>query len=184
MPVDHNTPWFGVNDCKLRKVLTDPSVGSATYATRIDVPGIKSVAISGDVNSNELRGDGQRLDRQSVLGGLTLSFEFAKSALDVFALVAGGTVVDAGVTPNLTASWKLKGTDQMSTFEFEAQTTGTGGGDGHIILHKVVLTSFPELGMSEEDYQTYTVEAAAMVLASTGDLLTYVRNETAVAIPA
>lgn len=186
MPISHDTKWFGVNDARIRKITTDPTGGVTTYGPRIDVPGIKSVGISGDVNSNELRGDGQRLDFDANLAGLSLSFEFAKKSLDLFATLVGGTVVDAGTTPAQSATWTLTGGDKLGYFEFEAVTTNVDsvGGDGHIILHKAIITGFPEIGNAEEDYRTYTVEAGAMRLNSNNALLTVVVNETAVPIPA
>lgn len=184
MPISHETKWYAVDDAKIAKLTADPAGGSPTYATVIDVPGIKSIGIAGDVNSVELRGDGQRLDQNSKLTGLSLTFEFAKASLDLFAAIAGGAVADSGSGTTEVAEWALLGTDQMNYFKFEAQTKGvdTIGGDGHIILHKLILTSFPSLGFGDEDYQTFTVEAAAMRLNSNNKLLNWPLNETAAAI--
>lgn len=174
MPIDHNTRWYAVDDAKIAKLTADPTGGSPTYATALDVPGIKSVGISGDVNSTELRGDGQRLDQSSKLTGLSLTFEFAKASFDIFSMLAGGTVADTGAPGAEIATWELGGSDTMSYFLFEAQTKGvdTIGGDGKFRLWKCIITSFPELGFADEDYQTFSVEAAAMRLNSTGKTLT------------
>lgn len=147
MPLSHNTKWYAVDDARLAKVTADTSGGAITYGTLLDIPGIKSIGITGDVNSVELRGDGQRIDQASKLGGLSLTFEFAKSSLDVFSAIAGGTIVDSGTTPNQKAVWTLLGTDALNYFKFEAQTKGvdTITGDGHILLPKLILTSFPSL---------------------------------------
>lgn len=184
MPLSHNTKWYAVDDAKLAKVTADTSGGTTTYATVIDVPGIKSIGISGDINSVELRGDGQRIDQASKLGGLSLTFEFAKASLDIFAAIAGGTVLDSGTTPNQKAVWSLLGTDSLNYFKFEAQTKGvdTLTGDGHILLPKLILTSFPSLGYADEDYQTFSVEAAAMPTLATNKLIDWTLNETAAAI--
>jgi hypothetical protein len=188
VPISHETKWFGVNDAKISKLLTDPAGGPATYGTAIDVPGMKTVGVAGEVNTNELRGDGQRIDQSSVLAGLTVSFEFAKMALDVFSVLAGGTVIDAGTAAAEKATFKLGSGDALNYFKFEAQTTGVDipGGDGHLVVYKCILTSFPELGMAEEDFQTFSVEAACMgTIASDGDdLFDIVLNETAIDIAA
>lgn len=184
MPLSHNTRWYAVDDAKVYRLTADTSGGTTTYATAIDVPGVRSVGISGDVNSNELRGDGSRIDYAAKLAGLSLTFEFAKAAFDIFSLLAGGTVVDAGTAPNQTATWDLLSTDSLNYFAFEAQTKGvdTIGGDGHLRLHKCIITSFPSLGFADEDYQTFSVDAAAMPLLSSGRVITGVLNETATAI--
>ncbi len=185
MPISHDTRWYAVDDARLARLTADASgAAGPTYGTLLDVPGIRSVGITGDVNSSELRGDGRRIDQSSKLAGLSLTFEFAKSAFDIFAVLAGGTVADAGVAPNQTATWQLLGGDTMNYFMFEAQTKGvdTIGGDGHLRLWKCILTSFPGLGFGNEDYQTFSVDAAASPLTSTGRLLTGTLNETAVPI--
>lgn len=184
MPISHETKWYGVNDAKIAKLTADPAGGAATYGTLIDVPGIKSVGITGDVNSVELRGDGKRLDQSSVLSGLSLTFEGAKQSIDVLVATVGGTVVDAGTGSTETVTYTLLGSDVMNYFKFEAQTLGvdTISGDGHLLLHKCILSSAPALGMAEEDYQTSSIEAVAMPLLSTDKLLTAVLNETAAAI--
>lgn len=184
MPLSPDTPWFGVNDAQLAVVTADPDGGTTTYGTLMDVPGIKSVTWGGDISSNELRGDGTRLDFNAAFGGWTLGFEFGKSALAVFSALLGGTVVNAGATPAQSATWTHTKTSRPNYFKFESQTLGTGniGGDGHIIGFKCVLTSVPELGHVEEDYKTYTVEAAAMPRQSDGNDLSVVYNETLKAI--
>jgi hypothetical protein len=184
MPLSHQTKWYAVDDAAIYKLTADPAGGSPTYSTKIDIPGIKSVGISGDVNSVELRGDGQRIDQASKLSGLSLTFEGAKLALDLLAATVGGIVTDSGTTPNQKSEWALLGSDAMNYFKFEAQTKGvdTIGGDGHMVLHKCILTSFPALGYAEEDYQTFSVEAAAMPLLSNNKLINVPLNETAAAI--
>lgn len=186
MAISHNTKWYGVNDAKIALLLTDPEGGSATYDDLIDVPGVKAVGVGGEVNSVELRGDGKRLDYATTITGRSLTFEFAKSALDVFSVLAGGTVSDTGTTPNQVAKLKLGANDVPNYFKFVAQTTGVDipGGDGHLVVYKAIITSLPELGMAEEDYKTYSVEAAAIgTIASDGDdLIDVLMHETAAAI--
>jgi hypothetical protein len=186
MPSDHSTKWYAVDDAKIAKLTADPAGGPATYGAIIDVPGIRSVGISGDVNSTELRGDGHRIDQNSKLTGLTVTFEFAKAAFDIFSLLAGGTVADVGTGDTESATWELGADDQMSNFMFEAQTLGvdTIGGDGHLRLHKCIITSFPSLGFADEDYQTFSVDAAAMPLLATGQVLTGTLNRVATPIAA
>ena len=166
MPLSHVTKVFGVNDAKIAKLTADPAGGSATYATSVDVPGIKSVSISGDINTVDLRGDHTLLDSDSTLQNITLTFEYAKLSLDALVVWLGGTVSDSGTTPNQIAKLAMLGTDTLlgNHWKFEAKTVSadTVGGDVHLVLYKCKLTSFPELGTAEEDYQTFTVEARAV----------------------
>lgn len=171
MPLSHVSKVFAVKDAKVEKLLTDPAGGTPTYAAAVDVPGIKSVTISGDVSSVELRGDNTLLDGDSTLASVTVEFEYAKLSLDALNVFLGATVVDAGVTPNQTAALSLKPTDTFGFFRFRAVSASadTAGGDVLFTLHKAKLNSFPDLGLAEEDYQTFSVSAIAVPILGTGN---------------
>ena len=186
MPISHFSKFYAVSDAKIAALTADPSGGTATYGALIDVPGIKSVTVSGDINTVELRGDNTLLDSNSTLTNLTVSFEYAKLNLDALAAMVGGTVTDGGATTLETATFRRLGTDSFSYFKFEAKTPTAGvdevAGDGHVLLYKCMLSSFPDLGMAEEDYQTFSAEAVAVPRLSDSRWLDVVLNETATAI--
>ncbi len=186
MPLSHTSKIFAVVDAKIAAVTADPSGGTTTYGTLTDVPGIKSVSIGGDVSTVELRGDNQLLDANSTLTSVTLEFEYAKLNLDALDILVGGAVVDAGTTPNQTATYSLLGTDTLGYFRFVAKTP-TGGadsvtGDVQFELFKCILTGFPEIGMAEEDYQTFTVSALAVPRLSDSKWLRVASQETQTAL--
>ena len=186
MPVSHITKVYSVSDAKLAVVTADPAGGTTTYGSLIDVPGIREVTLSGEMRSVELRGDDTLLDRNSSLSTITGTISHAKLSLDVLDAIVGGTITDAGVTPNMTATYLLKNTDTVSYFKLEAKTP-TGGadtvtGDVHFVLHKCIITSFPDVGHAQEDYRIVSFEFAALPLTSNGNWITTVINETAAAI--
>lgn len=188
MPISHVSKTFAVADAKIYKVTADATGSATTYATGVDVPGIKSVTVTGDINSAELRGDNTLLDYNAALTGIGLAFEYAKLSLDVIPVLMGGTTTDSGTTPNQKASYSQLPTNTFNYFKFEAATP-TGGvdtvtGDAHLVLYKCILTEFPEFGFGEEDYKTYSVSAKAMPQLGTGTKwLDVVLNETTVAVP-
>lgn len=187
MALVHFSKLFACEDAKLAKLLTDPSGGTETYGPLIDVPGIKQVTLSGTVESKELRGDNSLLDVFSVLKSLALGVTNAKISLDVEAVLLGGTVVDAGVTPNQTVTHDLSGSDTPNYFKFIARTPANGvdfvGGDAHLTLWKCVVSGLPDVGLAEEDYKIVGFNAATTPLLSTGrKWRRIVFNETAAAI--
>lgn len=189
MPLGHTSKLYAVSDCKLYKMLTDVAGGSATYAAAVDVPGIKTVAIGGDITTAQLRGDNSLLDQAATVGGLTVSVEHAKMSLDAIAVLLGGSVADSGTTPNMKSTWDLTGTSTPAYFKLEAKTPSNGsdfiGGSVNITLHKLMLSSFPSLGFAEEDYQTVSFDAVGMPLLATGvKALTLAFNETDAALSA
>lgn len=171
MPVTHVSKVYAVKDAKIAKLTADSAGAAPTYAASIDVPGIKSVTVNGDVATAELRGDNTRLDYAAILSGIGVTFEYAKLSLDALNVLLGSTITDAGVAPNQTAALGVKPTDKFGYFRFEAVAAGADpiNGDVLITLHKCILTSFPEMGMAEEDYQTFSVEAAALPILGTGN---------------
>ncbi len=186
MPLSHVTKIFGVNDAKISKVTADPAGGTTTYATAIDVPGIKTVTISGEVNTVDLRGDHSLLDSDSTLQNISLSFGYAKLSIAALAVMLGGTESDTGTTPSQVAKLALLGTDALlaNTWKFEARTVSADsvGGDVHFVLYKCRLANFPDLGTAEEDYLTFTVEARAFPRLSDSKWIDIVLNETLAAI--
>lgn len=185
MPISHVSKLFAVDDAKIGKLLTDPAAGSATYDTLIDVPGIKNVGLVFDLNSVELRGDNGRMDSDSTLVGITLSFEHAKISLDALAVFLGGTAADTGTTPNMVGTFTRTSAQALSYFKFEARTPVNGvdttGGDAHLVIHKAKITSY-SLGLAEENYQTFSAEAQGVFRIADSKLFDIVLNETAAAI--
>lgn len=186
MPLKHNSKVYAVTDCKIARLTSDPDGGAAVYGTSIDVPGIKSMEIGGDINSSELRGDNSLLDQTSTIGSVTVSVEHAKVSLDVLNILLGGTVTDAGVAPNQTSTFSLGRDSTPQYFRIEGKTPANGsdfaGGDVHFVLYKCIVSSFPDLGFAEEDYRTVSFEAVALPRLADGKQLDAVFNETAVAI--
>jgi len=183
--MSHVTKLFAVKDCKISPLTADPSGGTATYGTSIDVPGIKTLAISGDMDTKSLRGDNGLLDSVSTLTNVSVKAEHAKMSLDVLAAVLGGTVVDVS-TGTITATWDLTNTSAPQYFKIEAATPTNGsdtiGGDVHFTLWKCSLSAFPDLGFAEEDYLIPSLEAQSLPLLATGKWMTVVLNQTAASI--
>lgn len=188
MPLSRVSKVFAVKDGKMRKITADPDNGVKVVAASVDVPGIKSVTITGTVDTKVLRGDNMKLDQMSVLTDVVVTFTYAKLSLDVLGVVLGGATVDAGTTPNQTSAWSLTGDNVVfSYFEFEAQAVAGDsiGGDVVLKLEKCVLSSFPEgIGMAEEDYTgPFSVEAGAQPTLATGKKwLSVTFRETAAAL--
>lgn len=187
MPAAHFSKVFGTQDAKVAKVTDDPSGGSVTYAASVDVPAIKSVEISGDVNTVELRGDNSLLDSATTLTNISAAVTHGKLSLDVLGVLLGPTVVDSGTGTTEVATFDLTATSALNYFKLEAATPSTGsdfvGGDVHFVLHKCIINGFPDIGTAEEDYRTSSFGVAAVPLLATGrKWLSIVFNETAAAI--
>lgn len=187
MPIAHFSKLYAVEDAKIAKLTADPAGGAATYGALIDVPGIKDVTLSGTIETKELRGDNSLLDILTKLKSLSITVAHAKISLDALPIFLGGTTVDSGVAPAQKATYDLTGDSNPNYFKFEAKTPTDGvdfvGGDGHMLLHKCMVSGIPDIGFAEEDYRNVGFSAASTPLLATGKKwLTVVFNETAAAI--
>jgi len=181
----HVTKFYGIKDARLTPMTADPPGGTATYGTSIDVPGIKSALVTGNVVTKKLRGDSAPIDQDSYLESISVKFTYAQESLNVRAAAVGGTTTDSGTTPNQLARWRLLGTDPLFPyykFEGLANGVGLGLGDGHLVLWKCKTSSFPAMGFAEEDYQIYEITAEVFPRAADSFWIDELLNETAVAI--
>lgn len=181
----HVSRIYAVEDAKIAALTADPTGGSATYGSLIDVPGIKSLGLSFDITNVSLRGDNRELDSDSTLQAVTISFEHAKLSLDALAVMIGGAVTDTGTLTEEVATFDREAADSFSYFKIEAKTPTNGtdnvGGDVHLVIHKCKITDY-SLGLAEEDYQTFTGTARGVYRASDDKLFSVIFNETASAI--
>lgn len=177
---------FAVQDAKLRKVLTDPAAGPATYGPAIDIPGITQAVIAGDVNTVRLKGDNATLEADTTLGDLTCTFDHAKLSFDVLEVMLGGSSAATGVTPSTVETFTYANTNTFGDFVLEFATPRySDGSDVHMRTAVLKLSSFPELGMTAEDYKTTEgLECALRPLASSPNLFSIISNETSAAISA
>lgn len=182
MPISHISKVYAVRDIKVFALTADPAGGSPTYGAGIDVPGAKTMTLSGDINTVELRGDNALLDQASTLQNVQVALEFAKMSLDLLGSWFANSVADSGTTPNMKAVWSLLNTTGLGYFGIVGQAHGadTIGGDVQFQINKAILSSFPEMGLAEEEYQTHSVEFRSMPLLSNGKWLNVQYNETLV----
>ncbi|MFF7313343.1 phage tail protein [Streptomyces sp. NPDC008137] len=187
MAISRVTKLYAVEDAKIFPLISDPEGGTPSYGAGIDVPGIKSMEISGDVEVKELRGDNGLLDSDATISNISVSYPHAKLSLDVLVALIDSTVTDSGTGTAESSKWKLQRGAKPLPYKLVGKTpTGGGdivGGDVHFSLLKCVMSSFPGLGLAEEDYRTIENEARCVPLISTGDWIDIDINETAVAIP-
>lgn len=186
MAISHVTKTYGVSDAKLALVTAD-ATGGITYGSAIDVPGIKSVTLTGEVRNVELRGDNGLLDSDSVLASIGCTFTCAKLDLDLIAAILGGSVADSGSGSTEVATYSRVQTDSFAYFGFLAKTPTNGGdlvgGDVWLKLPKCKLKNFPSFGFSEEDYTIPSFEVTAVQpIASAGKWLQWIINETAASL--
>lgn len=180
----HFTKVFAVQQCKISPVTTDAAGGATAYGSSVVVPGTKALKVTGTVANVDLWGDNTYLDSDTMLKSVDVELDHAKLSFDLLNAMLGGAITDAGTTPNRTTTWNLSNPPTFGYFKIEARAAGVDvtGGDLHIVLAKVKLADFPQVGLAEENYQMFNLKCKAVPPLGTTPWLSIVENETAVTI--
>ena len=156
MALSHVSKSFGVKEMRIAKLLTDPTgIPPATYGASVPLVGSQKLTITGAINTKFLRGDNMLLDSDTVWDSLSATVDYAKLSLDAMSVFYSTTTVDSGTTPNQLATLAMKNTDVLQYFKIEGRAASADPIAGDILfsLWKCKLSSFPTLGLMEEDYQ-------------------------------
>jgi hypothetical protein len=183
--LSHVSKEFAIKECKISKMLTDPSgAPPATWAASVPLVGAKKLTYAEKIATKYLRGDSRPLDSDSVREQGDGTFSCAKLNLDAMAVFFGTAVVDSGSTPNQLATWKTLSTDQLNYFKLEARSLSADyvAGDILVTLYKCKLTSGPTRGMMEEDYQLFDFAFTFIPLLADNSWYQEVERETAVVL--
>jgi hypothetical protein len=154
------TKVYAIQHAQIAGMLTDAAGAAPTYSEWIDVPGIKSLKITGEMDTKALRGDNRLIDSQSVLTGLTASFEHAKLSLMALYIMLGGAAPAAVTVPYAGMGWSLPTSAFPKAFGLRAASAASDAPGGAVLFNmaRCSLSKFPELGAAEEDYQIVSAE--------------------------
>ncbi len=189
MALGHTTKLFGVNDAGVYKLTADVSGTTPTYASKVDLVGVKSLEATLATDTKTLTGDNTVLSADSVLKELSGKMEYAKHNFDIWTALLSATTTDSGTTPNQASTITITQTTLPAFFKIEAQTKQVDyvGGDVHVLLYKCMPGNLMA-GFSEEDYRIQSADFIAVPLIGTisggpaAAWMSVIGNETAVAI--
>jgi hypothetical protein len=154
------TKVYAVQHAQIATLLTDPVGGAATFSEWIDVPGIKSFEISGDMETKELRGDNRLIDSQSTIKKVSAKFEHAKLSLFALYIMLGGTAPATDTLPYAGMGWTLPNNAFPKPFGMRVASAAQDVPGGAVLfsMTRCSLSKFPEIGAAEDDYKTVTAE--------------------------
>lgn len=152
------TKLFGVDDAKLFPVLTDTE-DEFTCGTGIDLPGVRQISLTYEIEEKSLTGDEKVLDVSNKIKSITFNMEYAKLSLEVLAQLTGGTYSTSGEADTETAKFTFGGGDLPNYFQLKAQILDTNneGGDVHFCIYKAKATAIPING-TQNDFATFTFD--------------------------
>lgn len=165
----------------LRDVKITPIDAAGALGTPVDLPAGQTFSFSETENFEELRGDDIVQASRGDGPVVEWSLEAGGISIAAWKVLAGGTITDSGVTPNLKKTFAKKGLDARPYFKVEGQSISDSGGDVHCVVHKCKADG--DLSGEFADGSFFVSSASGKGYPnSTDDLYDFVQNETAAAI--
>jgi len=182
MPLSHNSEWFSIDQAKIYPMTADVTT-NPTYGTGVLLPGVRMASIEPDTLNKELFGDNKIIARAAKVRQIMSKLAYAKPDLDVLAILGGGTAVDAGTTPNQTATYTQLGANFGGYFKIEYRILqlATGLGSVNVTFFKCKITDFG-YPSNMEDFNIPTLGVAAIACVSNDQMFKIQENETALAL--
>lgn len=178
MALPNKTYVFGVDDCKLFPISEDTPAKFACEGG-IDVPGIKQISITPNVELKTLTGDEMTVATKVKQPDVAVTIEFAELSQEVLAAITGGSVT----TGTGSSTFRVEEGNDPPYFQLQAKINGVDyAGDMHIIIYKAKYSNAPING-TESDFTTFTIDCTGAYTNckwdnSKGRLWEIVENET------
>lgn len=188
MALSHDLKLMELVDAKIAQITADlAGGGNPTYAALVDLMGVTKITVAPKTESKKLYGDSELKDLYTKTTEIELDVEMSFYSLDAMKVIMGGTLTDAGTTPNQTSTYSLKATNSAPPYfkiEGKWNYAGDGIGDAHVVLYKCKVTDPPSLELNDASgaFGTAKFKAVALPCASNGNWFDVKVNETAAVI--
>lgn len=152
-----NSPFIGVDNFHIAKLLTDPADGQATYDEVVSFPWLQSVSIEPQSEEATLYADNQAVDTANVTSRFSLTIDTATLPLEYKALLLGHTIENGVMT--------VASGDAAPYFAVMFETTKRNGKRRYVKFLKVQFAEPSETAQTKEDgitYNTPTLSATAI----------------------
>ena len=181
MPLDTHALPFGLRDVKLK-----PITGVNTLGMAVDLPVARTFSFSESEDFETLEGDDVTVASHG--SGPTVGWELESGGLpfEAFKVMAGGTITEAGTTPNMTKTFSKLVTDARPYFQTEGQAISDSGGDVHGTVYRCKADGDLEGEFGNGAFFLLSASGTGfgdtVGTTPTNKLYDFVQNETAVAI--
>jgi hypothetical protein len=182
---------YGLRDIKLVQY---PDLEADSFGTTlVDLPNAQTMSFTDAEEYTDLRGDDKLVTSHGQGSEAEWEIESGGISFAAHAILAGGVVIETGVTPNQHKRYRKKTTDQRPFFTVMGQSISDAGGDFHGILWLCRSTGNVEGELSDGEFLVPTVSGKGFpcrvsgVVAGTeifDTIYDFVQNETITALAA
>ena len=152
-----NSPFIGVDNFHIAKMLADPAGGKATYDDIISFPWLRSVGIEPQSDDATLYADNQAVDTANVTSRYNLTIDTATLPLEYKALLLGHSFEGGVMT--------VTSEDTAPYFAVMFETTKRNGKKRFVKFLKVQFSEPSETAQTKEEgisYNTPSMSAVAI----------------------
>lgn len=172
---------YGLRDVKLKPVAADGTVGAA-----VDLPVSRTFTFADAESFDDLTGDDATVASHGQGPLVTWDLEAGGISFAAYKVLAGGAIVNTGVSPNAVSTYTKLTTDSRPYFQVEGQAISDSGGDMHCIVYRCKATGDLTGSFVGNQFMLTACTGKGygdIVGASpTGKLYVFVQNETITAI--
>lgn len=157
-----NSPFIGVENFHVAKLLTDPDGGTATYDTPIHIPQVREINVAPSSNTADLYADNQAVATATTTSKYELTIDTATLALEYKALLLGHTYAAGKIT--------VKSTDTAPYFMVAFESTKANGKKRFVKFAKVKFSEPKEDSKTKEENISFnTPQMTATAIYRTSD---------------
>ena len=190
MPLGTSLP-YGLRDVKLVQY---PDLEALSFgSTLVDLPNARTMSFNDTEEYDDLRGDDKLITSHGQGSQVEWEIESGGISFAAHAILAGGVVVETGISPNQVKRFRKKANDQRPFFVAMGQAISDAGGDMHAILYLCRATGNVEGQMADTEFLTPSVSGIGFPCRVSGDvageeilntIYDYVQHETITALTA
>ena len=169
---------YGIRDAKLTPY-TDAQ-GTVLDVTSIDLPNMQTLSFSESEEFAELRGDDRLVTTRGQGSQVDWSLEAGGISIKAWAIMAGGQVIETGLTPNRKIILRKRSSDARPYFRIDGRIVSDSGGDVQVRIYRCRCNDSIEGDFSNGEFFVTSASGVGLpLLDETNDLLyDIIRNET------
>lgn len=165
----------------LREVQLYPISDAGVVGTKVKLPASRTFTFADTEDFSELRGDDKVQASRGNGATVDWDLEGGGISLEAYKTIAGGTITESGISPDLVKTYNKKAANSRAYFQVIGRAISDSGGDFRVKVYKCKANG--EIGGELSDGEFWLTSADGTGIADANDnLYDFVQNETAAAI--
>jgi len=166
------------------KIIPLDNTGATVPASSLLLPASRTFSFKETEDFTTLEGDDHTVASHGAGPVVEWDLEGGGIDLKLWKLLSGGTIVEAGTTPNQIRTYTKLTSDARPYFQVEGRSISDSGGDYHQVVYRCKADGDLEADQSNGDFLLTKCSGHGFGNLTDGKLYDFVQNESAVALVA